>query len=181
MPRLPLVDVASFPEEYRSAMSDAHITRTLANSPAVAFQSGRVARYIRNETRVAPRLRELALIQVGYSAPNAYEYVHHIEIGLASGVSEADIDALAAEAAGKTTGLDPLTRAVLSAAREMTLSGKLADDTFATLRGALGNRDLVDLLFAIANYIGISRLLSALEVEIEDQYQPVLARFPLAG
>ena len=47
----------------------------------------------------AARLRELAILQVGYVSRIAYEYAHHIEIGRGVGVSDEDLRALAIESA----------------------------------------------------------------------------------
>ena len=41
------------------------------------------------------RLREMALIQIGYAANCVYEYTHHIKTGLRYGVSPDDIRAIA--------------------------------------------------------------------------------------
>jgi hypothetical protein len=61
----------------------------------------------------------------------------------------------------------------------MTLGVNLSAATFAELRRALDDERLVDLLFAIANYNGVVRILAALEVDLEDEYRAFLDRFPL--
>lgn len=179
MARVPYVDKEEMPPQYRAfARSASNITRALSNSPLTMQQSGSAAKYIRDNQRLDPRLREMAIIQVGYSARSAYEYAHHVEIGLSSGVSEADIRAIADELAGRPTGLGPLDKAVLRAAREMTLDGLLSDTSFAALRNGLDNERLVDLVFAIANYNAVVLILESLKVDLEDEYRPYMERFP---
>ena len=146
MARVPYVDNKDLPEQYRNQLSsDANVTRALSNSPQLAFLSGSMARYIRHESKVDPRLRELAIIQVGYSACSAYEYTHHIKIGLSFGVTEDDLRAIADETAGRPSNLEPLAKSVLRAAREMTEGIAVADKTFAELRAAFDNAQPVDL------------------------------------
>ena len=170
------------PEQYRNQLSsDANVTRALSNSPQLAFLSGSMARYIRHESKVDPRLRELAIIQVGYSARSVYEYTHHIKIGLSFGVTEDDLRAIADETAGRPTNLEPLAKSVLRAAREMTDGIAVADKTFAELRAAFDNAQLVDLLYTIANYNGVVRILAALQVDLEDEYKIYLEKFPFAA
>ncbi|MDQ3286920.1 MAG: carboxymuconolactone decarboxylase family protein, partial [Pseudomonadota bacterium] len=65
------------------------------------------------------RLRELAILQVGWLARSPYEWSHHIKIGQDFGVTDADIEALVAESRGEATALEPLARLVLQAAREI--------------------------------------------------------------
>lgn len=182
MARVPYVDNKDLPEQYRNQLSsDANVTRALSNSPQLAFLSGSMARYIRHESRVDPRLRELAIIQVGYSARSVYEYTHHIKIGLSFGVTEDDLRAIADETAGRPTNLEPLAKSVLRAAREMTDGIAVADKTFAELRAAFDNAQLVDLLYTIANYNGVVRILAALQVDLEDEYKIYLEKFPFAA
>lgn len=180
MARVPYVEPGDFPPHVRNLISsDANITRALVNSPNVALHSGTVARYIREGSRLDPRLRELAIIQVGYTAKSAYEYSHHIEIGLRYGVTEADVDAIALESQGKPSALEPLAKIVLRAAREMTTGLAMSDATFAELKGELDNERLVELIFAIANYNGVVRMLESLKIDVEDKYKEYLERFPL--
>jgi alkylhydroperoxidase family enzyme len=182
MARVPYVDNKDLPEQYRNQLSsDANVTRALSNSPQLAFLSGSMARYIRHESKVDPRLRELAIIQVGYSARSVYEYTHHIKIGLSFGVTEDDLRAIADETAGRSTKLEPLAKSVLRAAREMTDGIAVADKTFAELRAAFDNGRLVDLLYTIANYNGVVRILAALQVDLEDEYKIHLEKFPFAA
>ena len=182
MARVPYVDNKDLPEQYRNQLSsDANVTRALSNSPQLAFLSGSMARYIRHESKVDPRLRELAIIQVGYSARSVYEYTHHIKIGLSFGVTEDDLRAIADETAGRPSNLEPLAKSVLRAAREMTDGIAVADKTFAELRAAFDNARLVDLPYTIANYNGVVRILAALQVDLEDEYKIYLEKFPFAA
>jgi len=182
MARVPYVDIKDVPEQYRNLISsDANVTRALANSPKLAFLSGSMARFIRHESRLDPRLRELAIIQVGYSARSAYEYTHHIKIGFSFGVTKEDLRAIAEETAGHPSKLEPIAKAVLRAAREMTDGLTVSDATFAQLKEAFDNECLVDLLYAIANYNGVVRILAALQVDLEDEYREYLETFPFAA
>ncbi|MCH8025347.1 MAG: carboxymuconolactone decarboxylase family protein [Chloroflexi bacterium] len=157
----------------------ANIFRALVNSPKGARAFARHGNYILSRSKLDPRLRELAIIQVGYSTNSPYEYSHHVEIGRQNGVSDDDIRAIAEESAGGESHLGELERAVLSAAREITNDVSLSDDTFAVLEAALDSESLVDLILAISFYNGASRTLNALEVDVEDSYLHYLEEFPL--
>ncbi len=156
-----------------------NITRILANSPRCARHVAGIGMYLRHESTLNPRLRELAILQVGYSTRNEYEYAHHVDVALSFGVTEADILAIAADSAGQESSLEPLARAVLRAARDMTERLTLGDETFATLSGALDAASLIELLVAIGEYNGMVRIMSALQVDLEPEYAPYLDRFPL--
>jgi alkylhydroperoxidase family enzyme len=157
----------------------ANIFRALVNSPGGARAFARHGSYLLGRSKLDPRLRELAILQVGYSARSPYEYSHHIEIGRQAGLSDDDIRAIASESAGQETHLNDLERAVLRAARDLTLEIAISDDTFAVLNENLESAPLVDLVLTISFYNGVVRVLSALEVDVEDQYAPLLTEFPL--
>ena len=165
--------------EHQDLIRDINLTRLLVHSPNAARASRTTAMFIRNASKLDPRLREMAIIQVGYVARSVYEYAHHVQIGLDAGVSEADIRAIADDTAGKPTALEPLAKAVLKAARELALDVKLSDETFAVLRQHFDNERLIDLFMAISSYCGVVRLLAALQVDLEPEYQQYLDRFPL--
>src|SRR4051794_19325039 len=102
-----------------------------------------------------------------------------MKIGRKFGVTDDDIQAIERETAGQSTDLPPLMRAALRAAREMTAQPNLSDETFAELRKGLDHEPIVDLIMTIAIYCGLVRLLAALQIDVEDDYQPYLQEFPL--
>ncbi len=178
MARVPYLDVP--PPEGDPRRHVTNVGRALANSPGAARCSNAMAMYLRHQSKLDPRLRELAILQVGYLANSPYEYSHHCQIALGVGVSEADIKAIADETLGKPTHLEPLEKSVLRAAREMTRDVALSDETFAELEAAFDNERLLDLLISISNYNGVVRILAALKVDVEPEYEQYLKKFPLS-
>ena len=153
--------------------------KALVNSPAAARAFLGLGQFIRHGSRLDPRLREMAILQVGYLARTPYEWSHHIKIGRDFGVTDDDIRALIAETEGKATGLDELTRTVLRAAREITADGEPCEATFAALARHLDPERLVDLTVTIAFYNAVVRVLATLQIDVEDDYQTYLRQFPL--
>ncbi len=169
------------PEDQDLLAREINLNRALVNSPNAARAFSRLGGFIRSKSRLDPRLREMAILQVGYLAKSPYEYSHHIKIGHDFGVTDDDVRAITAESAGETTSLDSLTKAVLRAAREMTSVMKVSDSTFAALRKGLDNECLTDLVVTISFYNGVVRLLATLEIEVEEEYLHYLDEFPFAG
>ena len=94
------------------------------------------------------------------------------------GVTDDDVRALIAESAGQATGLEPLARLVLRAAREAAEGPGVAADTYAALAATLDEPRMVDLVVTISFYCAVVRLLASFEVDVEPEYQPYLDRFP---
>ncbi len=182
MARLPYLDSTDLAEADRDLLArNINLFRALVHSPNGARSLGKMGGFIRNESRLDPRLRELAILQVGYLTGSAYEYSHHIRIGRDFGVSDDDIRAVAAETAGRPSDLEPLAKAVLRAAREMTQGLSVSERTFAEIRQGFDNECLMDLILTIAYYNAVVRVLATLEIDVEDDYLPYLEEFPLPG
>jgi alkylhydroperoxidase family enzyme len=179
MARFPYLNKEDVAPEHRAHMRDINLTRLLFHNPELARLSNEHAMYIRNRSKLDPRLREMAILQVGYCARSPYEYSHHVKIGMDFGVSEADIRAIADETENRPTKLDPLAKAVLKAARELANEIKLSDETFAVLKQHLATPVLLELFDAICSYCGTVRMLAALQIDVEDEYKPYLDKFPL--
>src|SRR4029077_9039557 len=159
MARVPYLDKADLAEENRDLLSrNINLYRALAHSPNGLRSFSTLGKFIRHQSRLDPRLRELAILQVGYVARSPYEYSHHIKIGHDFGVSDDDIRAIAAETQGRTTDLEPLAKTVLKAAREMATELAISDATFTHLREKLDTERLTDLVLTIAFYCAVVRV-----------------------
>ena len=158
---------------------DIALYRILSYSPDGARAFGTLGRYIRFGSKLDGRLRELAILQVGYLARAPYEYSHHIKIGYDFGVTKDDIEALIADTEGKPNNLEPLAKTVLRAAREMSTKMEVSDATFAELKAALSDEHIIDLMITIAFYNGVVRFLGAMQIDVEPEYQKYLDEFPL--
>lgn len=180
MARVPFLDKEDLDEANRDLLArNINLFRALVHSPGGARAFSRLGGYIRSGSRLDPRLRELAILQVGFLAEAPYEYSHHIKIGRDFGVSDDDIRAIAVETRGEASSLEPLARAVLRGAREMEREGAMSAATFTELQSSLDTEQLTDLVITIAFYCGVVRLLASLEVDVEPDYEPYLAEFPL--
>ena len=153
--------------------------RALANSPRGARAFSGLGQFIRHGSRLDPRLREMAILQVGWLARSPYEWSHHVKIGYDFGVTDEDIRGLIADTAGQDTLLDPLARLVLRAAREAYAGPGVSEATFEALRAHFDDELLVDLVLTIGFYCAVVRVLSSLDIQVEPDYRPYLDRYPL--
>src|ERR1044071_3155136 len=114
MARVPYLDKADLPPELQDVLArPIALNRAMANRPHAARAMTVLAMYIRQKSKLDSRLRELAILQVGYLARSPYEYSHHVKIGRECGVTDDDVRAISAETVGRPTGLDALSKAVL--------------------------------------------------------------------
>ena len=180
MARLPYLEKSDLPEEHQQLLNrDINLAKLLAHSPVGAKYFGGLGNWIRHKSNLDPRLRELAILQVGYLTNTAYEYSHHIKIGRDFGLSDNDIHAVTDGTDGKKSNLDELGQLTLKAAREITEQEAMAADTFDALQQALGNEGVLDLTIVVSFYNAVIRILKTLQIDVEPDYLPYLDEFPL--
>jgi alkylhydroperoxidase family enzyme len=179
MARLPYLEKSDLkPEDQDLLKREITLHKALVNSPGAARAFSGLGQYIRYGAKLDPRLRELAILQVGWLARSPYEWSHHLKIGYDFGVTDDDIEAIKAETRGEATALEPPARLVLRAAREVFAGPGIGYETFAALRAALDNEAIVDLTVTASFYCAVVRVLASLEVDVEDSYMPYLRKHP---
>jgi alkylhydroperoxidase family enzyme len=180
MARLPYLDQAELAPEHRHLLARSiNLHRALVHSPGAAAAFSTLGSYIRNKSPLDTRLREMAILQVGWVARSEYEWSHHIKIGHDFGVSDDDIAKLIAETDGQETDLDAPVRVALRAAREMYAGPGVSDATFSGLREYFDPELVIDLVVTIGFYVGVVRVLATMQIDVEPEYLPYLQRFPL--
>jgi len=183
MARLPyLTDEEVAPLPIGDHAKSINLYRILGHSPGLAKAFNGLGGYIRWDSKCDPRLRELAILQVGYLARSPYEWSHHIKIAKQSfGVTDEDIHGLIAESEGRESALEPLAKMVCRGAREMTDDHRMSDEAYAALSAAMERDALLDLVATIGFYNCVVRVLATTEMDVEPDYQPYLDKFPLPG
>jgi alkylhydroperoxidase family enzyme len=182
MARLPYIDADQLPPEQRDLLKrPINLTRLLVNSPGMAKAFHGIGGYIRSKSTLDSRLRELAILQVGWMEKSEYEFTHHVKIGKEFGVTDEDIQGLFLETEGKPSKLDPLTKTLLKGAREMVRNIGMSDETFAEIKKHLSNEHMTDLVLTIAFYCAVVRVLATMKIDNEPQYKEVLKQYPIPG
>jgi Carboxymuconolactone decarboxylase family. len=108
-----------------------NLFRQLVNSTGGARAFGTLGPYIRYKSNLVPRIREMAIIQVGFLTKSEYEYPHHVKLGTEPfGVSEKDIRAFSEETEGIQTRLTEFERTVLRSTREKVTALRISSCDF---------------------------------------------------
>lgn len=181
MARLPYLDADDLREEDRDLLARRiNLNRALAHSVPGSRQFWSIANWIRFDQGLDKRLREMAILQVGYVTRSRYEWSHHIHLALTDfGVSEDDVRAIMAESEGRGSGLSDLDRAALRLAREMTTDVAGSREVFEAVDAALGHELTTELVLVIGYYNMVVRYLETVQIDVEPEYETYLERFPL--
>ncbi|MBM4446474.1 MAG: carboxymuconolactone decarboxylase family protein [Chloroflexi bacterium] len=142
-----------------------NLFKAVGNCPKIGRNFVRLGNSILNPEFIDPKLRELAILRVGNLLRSEYEFTKHVTIGLDVGVAKGQIDELSNWASSKK--FTDIERAVLQYTDEVTLNVKVSDSTFASLKRFFDDRAIVKLTATIGYYGMVSRILVALQIELE--------------
>ncbi len=168
--RLPYPDPSGSPEPVREALAalpSLNIFRMLSHAETAFRPFLRFGGAILGRLELDPKLRELAIIQVARDAEAEYEWVQHVAISREVGVPDEQI---AAVEAGRLddASLGDSERAVLRFAREVVAGPRVSDATFAAVEDQLSPQEIVELLLTVGNYLMLARVMTTLELELDD-------------
>jgi alkylhydroperoxidase family enzyme len=146
-----------------------NLDRILLYSPPLAKGWNTFLRAVRTELTLSPKLMEIAICTVAVVNRAQYEFHHHAPELVKAGGTPAQVEALHA-LDGKqadATAFDAAERAVIRFTVELTREVEVSDATFAAVKQALSDRQVVELTGVVAAYNMVSRVLVALGVEPE--------------
>ncbi len=167
------------PSEAPEGGAPPNIYRALANSPEGLRHWSVPGRWFQRGCELPPRLRELAILQVGYLTNTAYQWSHHVKIGRVAGLSDEDIRGVVAASTGQSCGLGDVETLVLRAAREITSDRRMSVETWSALLMHLDMPRMIDLTLLVSHANAVIRVLGTLQIDVEEEFQPFLDEFPL--
>jgi 4-carboxymuconolactone decarboxylase len=153
------------PEERRNPRDAGTLLSTLVHHPKLTRAYLRFSTYLLYGSTLPPRVREQVILRVAHRRGCTYEWTHHVDLGKETGLSDSDI---AAVQSGDST--DAFDRAVLSAVDELDEKTNLSDATWAALGERLDERQRMDLIFTVGNYVALAMALNTFGVEVEEDH-----------
>ena len=168
--RLPYVDPADAPEPVREALEavpvQLNVFRMLAHASTAFRPFLRLGTAILGELELDARLRELAILRVARLTPAEYEWVQHVDIGKAVGVSDEQVAALERDDT-EAACFDDSDRLVLAFTTEVVERARASDETLDAMRARFSPREIVELIVTIGYYMAIARVMETAGVDVE--------------
>lgn len=170
VPRLPLdeakaaADEASVPDY----MAELAIFQVLLNHPKLASGLNDLLARMLWQGKLNSRLRELAIMRIGWLTACEYEWAQHWRVAQGLGVSADDL--LGVRDWQSYSGFGSTERAVLAATDDVVRDGVVSEQSWAACRQAFGTDHalLVELVTAIGAWRMVSSILQSLQVPLED-------------
>ena len=130
----------------------------LLRSPRLLDRVASVGEYLRFESVLDARVRELATCAVARHVTNQFEWVMHAPLALKAGVSPEAIEALRAGA--RPLRLAPDEEAALDFTRELLTTHGVSDATYASALAHFGEQGVVELAALVGYFAMVSWLMN---------------------
>jgi alkylhydroperoxidase family enzyme len=169
MPRIPYPDPATLPEAMRPRLqgNPANVTRMLARASEPVWNGiGALGGAFINGSPLPAKLREIAILRVGYLSNARYEVFQHEALARHVGLSDAQISAIK-EGGAAAAALGEAGAAVLHYVDDLVQNVRASDATMAAVRRHLDDIQFVDLTLVSGMYMMISRFLETTGIELD--------------
>lgn len=149
----------------KSAGTVLNIFRTLLHAPAALTAFLGWAGYILSRRNSLPeRERELIILRTGYNCRSGYEFAQHKRIGLAAGLSDAEIAAIIAGPDAPSWRAEDA--AMLRAADDLCRDFHISEASWNAL-SFLTDKQKMDLVMTVGQYTQVSMLLNSFGVQLD--------------
>ena len=126
----------------------------LLRSPQLLDRVAKMGEYLRFESVLDARIRELATCAVARHVSNQFEWTMHAPLAAKAGVGEATIEALRLGARPRSLPADE--EAALDFTRELLTTNGVSDPTYATAVQAFGEQGVVELASLVGYFAMVS-------------------------
>lgn len=172
-PRIPPVQEADWTPDQREILGPLvengpalNIFLTLAHDPKALKAFLAWGGYVLSRRNALPaREREIVVLRIGFLCKSGYEWTQHHRIGLESGLTAAEIEAIKAGADGP--GWSEADQALLAASDELHQAQFITDPTWARLTRHFDQKQCMDLVFTAGQYTQVSMILNSFGVQLD--------------
>jgi 4-carboxymuconolactone decarboxylase len=130
----------------------------LLRSPQLLDRVAKMGEYLRFESVLDARVRELATCAVARHVSNQFEWLMHAPLATKAGVAQATIDAL--HAGARPRGMPADEEAALEFTRELLTTHGVSDPTYEEALSAFGEQGVVELASLVGYFAMVSWLMN---------------------
>src|SRR3954447_1327440 len=170
MARIPYPDPEALPERVQEVLErlpPLNIFRMLAHAETALRPYLRFGGALLSDLELDPVARELAILQTARLFEAEYEWIQHVAIGRAVGVTDAQIAALE-RGALDDDAFDAAQRALLRFTTAAMQTPRPSDEDFAAVREHYSPREIVELLLVAGAYAMLARIMTSLDLDLDE-------------
>jgi len=181
MARLPQVNREDVPEELRAAFDEVDVgpaggagpMSVLKNSPEMARRTVPLFNYVRNESTLPQKVKELAMLTAARAMDCQYIWNAHVTLGRQAGLSDKLVDALRDRQQLPQLAEDEA--AVVSLGQEFFTTHRVSQATFDLGLGLFGAQGVIELTMLMGFYAMLAFTANAVDLGLpHSQAEPPL-------
>jgi 4-carboxymuconolactone decarboxylase len=144
------------------------------HSPGLAPRSRGLNHYLRHESGLGGRVREIAILTTARALDSDFEWAAHEAEALREGVPKVAVEAI--KHGRSTAGLDAADAVVIDLGREIFIARSVSPETYARALAQFGPGKLVDLVALMGNYASTAAMLTAFAMQLDPGQQKLPPR-----
>ncbi|SFB86650.1 4-carboxymuconolactone decarboxylase [Polaromonas sp. OV174] len=149
----------------------------LLRSPELMNRIGKVGEYLRFESLLDARIRELVICRVARQVSNQFEWLMHAPLALQAGVQQSTLDAIAAGRQPRGMAADEAV--ALDFTSELLLQHGSSDATYAEALASFGEQGVVELTTLVGYFVMVCWVMNVARTPTQGKpdFEPLTA-FP---
>jgi 4-carboxymuconolactone decarboxylase len=172
MPRLPeVLDRNALPEDKRHIHDYLAETRgavrlpfsAVLNNPELTYRVAHLGSYIRFDSTLPDRVRELAILAAAREVDARFEWAGHVRIAKELGITDEQVEAIAERKA--PAGFSDDDALPVTVAQELLAKHELSDVSFDAAKEKYGVAGAIELITTVGYYALMGCLLNGLQIE----------------
>ena len=133
---------------------------------------GALTRYLRHESGITPRVREIILLVVARCLDQQFEWTAHEPEAVKAGVPRETIEAIKHD--GPIAALDRTDAVVIELGRAVLRDHKVPSDLFARAKAEFSPKMLVEIVLMMGSHSMTAAILTAFDMQLHDGVEPLL-------
>lgn len=148
----------------------------LIRSPEIFKAADHLGRYLRFESPIPSKLKELAILVTARRWTQQYEWYAHSQVAMHAGLAREIADAIAEGRRPERLADDE--DAVYSYCNELHATGTVSDRTYARVTALFGEQGAIDLCAICGHYSLLAMVLNVARTPLPEGVLPPLKAFP---
>lgn len=136
-----------------------------AHHPGLATAYNHFNGHVLFASTITPRHRELLILRVALLRDSTYEWAQHAVLAGDAGIAAAEVEAV--RSGPGAAHWSPFESALLTAADELVVDGRLSEATWGTLSDEFDVTQLLDVVFTVGAYDVLAMAFNTFGVELD--------------
>jgi 4-carboxymuconolactone decarboxylase len=126
-----------------------------------------------NAPTLEPRQRELMILRVAWRTRSHYEWLQHVRIADACGITAEEVEAIGRGSSAEVW--TPLESDLLAATDQLLERYRIDDATWARLAEQLDERQLIEVAFVVGTYTCLAMAFNSFGLELDPELEEIAA------